>query len=421
VITRLFGGVSGFALGLALFAVADPAVGGSYRILHTFVQTDGSSPLGGLISDSSGNRYGTTSAGGSNACYGQAGCGTVFKLASSGAFSSLYDFGGELKKDGDAPYSALVADAAGNLYGTTELGGGVAKCYRKPCGTVFRLTTAGSESLFFTFRSSKFGQMPIAGLTIDRSGNLYGTTVAGGRGACDCGTVFEIKADGKEKVLHSFKGGSDGSGPWYAGVILDASGNLYGTTVFGGGTGCGGAGCGTVFKITPNGTETVLYAFAGGSDGANPEGGLLADGAGNIYGVTQDGGGTGCDGGCGTVFKISSEGVESVLHAFAGGNDGGYPEGALIEDNAGNLFGTTVIGGDTGCTENGGAGCGTLFQLEPDGTETVLHAFAGGTDGVSPQAGLMADSAGDLFGTTLAGGNTDCSGLGCGTVFELSP
>jgi len=219
-------------------------------------------------------------------------------------------------------------------------------------------------------------------------------------------------------VLYSFKGGSDGAFP-FAGVIVDAGANLYGTTEAGGGAGCGKSGCGTVFKIAPGGTETVLYAFKGGSDGDTPDGALLADAAGNLYGTTTYGGIDACAGNfCGTVFKVASNGTESLLHAFHGGSDGAFPNAALIADAAGNLYGTTESGGGTGC---GGLGCGTVFEIAANGTETVLHAFKGGADGEQPESRLIANTKGYFFGTTYYGGSSACLGLGCGTVFRMGP
>jgi uncharacterized repeat protein (TIGR03803 family) len=218
----------------------------------------------------------------------------------------------------------------------------------------------------------------------------------------------------KETVLYSFKGGSDGSNP-AAGLIVDSSGNLYGTTFNGGGgSGCGSDfGCGTAFKLAPDGTETVLHAFTGGSDGGLPEAGLIADGSSNLYGTAYQGGASNL----GVVFKLAPDGTETVLYSFKGGGDGGVPAGTLIADSSGNLYGTTSEGGGSGCFGNG---CGTVFKLAPDGTETVLHAFTGGSDGAHPNVALIADGAGNLYGTTGGGGITLCY-EGCGTVFKLAP
>ncbi len=241
----------------------------------------------------------------------------------------------------------------------------------------------------FTQGHLERGVFPQAGLTADQAGNLYGTTAGGGTGAgCQgvggCGTVFKLGPHGTETVLYSFAGGGDGSSP-NGTLIVDQAGNFYGTTAAGGFSGCAlGAECGTVFKLAPDGTHTVLYSFTGGRDGGVPEAPLLADQAGNLYGTTTQGGSGGCGGyGCGTVFKLAPDGTETILHAFRGGSDGAELFAAgLIADQAGNLYGTTWEGGK-GCN---GAGCGTVFKLAPDGTKTILHSFAGGRhDGAGPQ------------------------------------
>jgi uncharacterized repeat protein (TIGR03803 family) len=282
------------------------------------------------------------------------------------------------------------------------------------------------------------GANPYAGVIFDAAGNLYGTTYGGGiHGG---GTVFKLKpnSDGSwtESVLHSFcslKGCADGQS-LFAGLIFDAAGNLYGTTLYGGDfTNCG-AGCGMVFKLKPNSdgswTKSVLYTFTGSPDGAYAGGLLIFDAAGNLYGTTDAGG---IHGG-GTVFKLkpNSDGswTESVLYSFCSVKncaDGGIPFGGLIFDAGGNLYGTTTGGGDVTC--NSGNGCGTVFELTQnlDGswTESVLHSFTGGADGAGPEFGsLIFDAAGNLYGTTAeGGGSTNCSGYvgGCGTVFKLRP
>jgi uncharacterized repeat protein (TIGR03803 family) len=187
-----------------------------------------------------------------------------------------------------------------------------------------------------------------------------------------------------ETLLYSLHGGSDGATP-RAGLFADSSGNLYGTTISGGGTGCGGQGCGTVFRIGTDGSETVLYSFAGGSDGEFPEDRLIGDEAGNLYGTTSQGGGNGCGGGtCGTVFKLTPGGTETVLHSFAGGSDGYFPIAGLVADASGNLYGTTAGGG----ADNKG----TVFKIASgSGIESVLYAFAGGSDGATPIAGVIVD------------------------------
>jgi uncharacterized repeat protein (TIGR03803 family) len=298
----------------------------------------------------------------------------------------------------------VIRNGAGNLYGTTGQGG-------LGHGTVFELAADGSESVLHAFEGEKDGIFPAAGLIRDKAGNLYGTTGDGGSKGCNgfgCGTVYRLAPDGSETVLHVFKGGSDGAAP-LAGLIEDDSGNLYGTTEEGG-RGCNGFGCGTVFWVAPDGTETVLYAFGGKSDGSSPQTRLVADAAGNLYGTTGLGG-AGCNGnGCGTVFTLAPDGTETVLHVFTGGSDGADPSGGLLRDKSGNLFGSTAEGGSTRCR---GYGCGTVFQIAPDGTETVLHAFRG-KDGSDPNGDLIEDGSGNLYGTTYEGGS-----FRRGTVFRL--
>jgi uncharacterized repeat protein (TIGR03803 family) len=266
---------------------------------------------------------------------------------------------------------------------------------------------ASPSKVLYKFKGGTDGGLPFAGLIFDGVGNLYGTTVEGG--GAHLGTVFKLTPNSNgswtETVLYRFAGGSDGFSPW-GGLIFDGAGNLYGTTTQGGGsTACGG-GCGTVFKLTPNSdgswTESVLYRFAGGSDGLFPYAGLVFDGTENLYGTTSGGGVGG-----GTVFKLTpnSKGswTESVLHSFSGPDDGSAPHGGLTFDLAGNLYGSTTVGGDGG---NGGSG--TVFELTPnsDGSwkEHVLHAFTGGKDGATSYASVTFDAAGNLYGTAYSGG-----------------
>ena len=269
-----------------------------------------------------------------------------------------------------------------------------------------------SFTVLYAFHGGSDGTNPDAGLTADGKGNLYGTTLNGGGPGCHgtgCGTVFRLAPDGTETVLHAFTGGSDGISP-LGGVVLDRKGNLYGTTNFGGATGYG-----TVFRVAPNGAETVLHSFCGKpgcSDGASPAAGLILDKQGNLYGTTFNGGtGMGCAEGCGSVFRFAPDGTETVLHSFVGGSDGIYPDAVLMADKAGNLYGTTYEGGTQGY--------GIVFRLATDGTETVLYTFcsvARCVDGASPVAGLIADAKGNLYGTTYGGGT-----IGDGNVFRLAP
>jgi uncharacterized repeat protein (TIGR03803 family) len=322
--------------------------------------------------------------------------------AQSYTYTVLYNFAGQ--PDGDSP-SSIVKDKAGNIYGTTYLGGAYG------LGTVFKIDPQGSETVLYSFRGSPDGYGPL-GLLLGGNGELYGVTAAGG--VSGFGTVFKMDGIGKEVVLYSFAGGTDGSGP--IGLVEDAAGNFYGTTC------CGGVGSyGTVFSLTRGGTHKVLYGFAGAPDGSTPQSGLIRDAAGNLYGTTYYAGpylDCGLGYGCGNVFKLSEQGDESVLYSFdKNGGDGFNPSGNLIQDAAGNFYGTTY---------NGGALYGIVYKLNRTGQETVLYNFLGDFDGENPRAGLVLDTAGNLYGTTTMGGNKgNCFGgffySGCGTVFEITP
>jgi uncharacterized repeat protein (TIGR03803 family) len=403
---------------------------GPEQVLYAFQGgNDGEYASSGLIFDSSGNLYGTTEYGGGRACVENIydGCGTVFELTPNGSGgwteTILHSFQGG--SDGQYPLSGLIFDQAGNLYGTTSCAGGSGGS----CGgTVFELSPNGNggwtESILHSFNSASDGAIPLAGLIFDQAGNLYGTTNAGG--SQGYGTVFELSPNGSggwtETILYGFQGGSNGEYPT-DGLIFDQAGNLYGTTYAGGNVGCGNsnASCGTVFELSPNGsggwTQTVIYTFKGGSDGGNPYAGLIFDQAGNLYGTAVVGGSAGT----GTIFELSPNGsggwTQTVLHSFQGVSDGAFPEGGVILDQAGNLYGTTSAGGYSG----GSGGYGTVFELSPNGsggwTETILYGFQGGSDGRTPYAGLIFDQTGHLYGTTSAGGFS--SGLGVGVAYEV--
>jgi uncharacterized repeat protein (TIGR03803 family) len=381
----------------------------SYQVLFSFNRSDGWFPDASLI-DVTGTLYGTTVGGGA---YDNA--GTVYSIGTTGTEQVLHSFrgGGDSYDpyDGASPAASLI-DVNGTLYGTTESGG--AYCEGNGsygCGTVFSITTDGTERLLHSFGSGSDGANPAASL-IDVNGTLYGTTAGGG--AYGYGTAFSISTSGSEQVLHSFGSGYDGQNPGAS--LIDVKGTLYGTTVYGGTYGEGKLLIsGTVFRITLAGAEQVLHSFGNGSDGQNPAASLI-DMKGTLYGTTQYGGTGPChysgNTGCGTVFEVTTSGKETVLHSFADKPDGSYPVAGLI-DVRGTLYGTTTEGGSgAGC--NGSGGCGTVFSITTAGSEHVRHNFRRG-DGVQPYASLV-DFSGTVYGTTTAGG-----AYRSGTVFAWKP
>jgi len=387
-------------LSVLLLTAVQPAGAQRESVLYSFSSRsrDGQIPLAGLIRDKKGNLYGTTDNGGAN------GYGTVFKLTRAGAETVLYSFGSQ-SGDGTDP-GGLIMDKLGNLYGTTFYGGANGR------GTVFKLTPSGNETVLYSFGSQPGdGANPQSGLSRDKEEILYGTTCCGG--ANGIGTVFRLTPSGVETVLYSF--GSqpgDGINPG-AGLIMDKKGNLYGTTYRG-----GAYSGGTVFKVTPSGTETVLYGFGSQrGDGGNPYAGPIMDAKGNLYGTTFDGGTEGY----GTVFKLTPSGVETLLLSFTDGyRQGVNPTAGLVMDKRGNLYGTT----------SGGFGnFGVVFELSPGRKErpwafTCLHVFNyGNGDGLVPSSGtLILDKVGSLYGTTSAGGKYARGGAyGYGTVFKVVP
>jgi uncharacterized repeat protein (TIGR03803 family) len=414
---------------LTAFLTAPGAIAQTERVLHSFGSNTkaGLAPASNLIFDSRGNLYGTTIEGGTD------NVGTVFELTPKpgGAWTELllHSFA-ESGHDGQSPYSGLIFDSAGNLYGTTTAGGVGSG------GIVFELSppvppsTRWSEKVLHNFLAynNRDGNYPDANLLFDSAGNLYGTTEGGGD--YGGGTVFELSpATGGswiETVLHSFNPSvsvGDGKNP-KASLILDSAGNLYGTAWAG-----GPFGGGTVFELSPSTggswTENILHNFAGGiGDGAQPQGALIFDSTGNLYGTTSQGG---PEGG-GTVFKLtpSSGGswTETVLYFFYPvfpSTDGNYPLGNLVFDSSGNLYGTTATGGIGNCFGLGPV-CGIVYKLTPAAgpwTETVLHYFNdNGSDGYYPFAGLVPGSGGNLYGATELGGTAGRGGGG--TVFVIN-
>ncbi len=303
----------------------------------------------------------------------------------------------------------------GTLYGTTSLGGAYG------FGTIFKLTGKGQETVLYSFIGGTNGETPNSGLVPDGKGNVYGTTRAGGDLSCSlgeagCGVVYKLSATGKLSVPYRFTGGADGAGP--EGVILDGSGNLYGITYSGGNvtSNCRLA-CGVVYKLDSSGNETPLYCFTGGANGWYPNGLLAMDSAGNLYGATIGGGDPSACAitfGCGVLYKVDTRGNETVLYTFTGGADGAWPNGSLLLDAKGDLFGTAIEGGDLNCGNSISPGCGVAVAVTAAGVEKVMHTFKG-PDGATPGAALLRDAAGNFFSTTSYGGTTNA-----GTVFELN-
>ncbi len=376
----------------------------AYRVLYSFKGgSDGAFPSASLT-NVNGTFYGTTTQGGLGC--GSSGCGTIYSIKASGKETVLHRFKGG-PADGQAPQASLL-NVNGILYGTTAAGGTYGN------GTVFAITKSGRETVLYSFKGGPAdGAIPSASL-LDVNGMLYGTTVNGGAscsGSHGCGTVFSITTSGKETLLYSFKSGkTDGQFP-YAGLV-NVKGELYGTTNWGGANCKKGLACGTVFSITRSGKETVRYSFKGGADGQNPQAALI-DVKDKLYG-TVTGLGAYCR--CGTVFAVTPSGTETVLQSFDGYSyDGAVPQAALL-DMRGTLYGTTRGGGSYSYGE------GTIFEISTSGKEHVLHSFDY-PDGVYPVASLI-NIKGTLYGTASQGGSDYCpnsSYYGCGTVFALKP
>ncbi|HEV2423580.1 MAG TPA: choice-of-anchor tandem repeat GloVer-containing protein [Terriglobia bacterium] len=379
------------ALLLLPLAATRPAQAQTYSVLYNFQggEVGGYPAYGALVRDKAGNFYGTTSSGGSS------NCGTVFKFVpGTGTESVLHSF--TCQSDGGYPYAGLVL--SGNmLYGTTAAGGSGTCFGSSGCGVVFALNiNLKIITGYHDFLGSSDGAVPYAGLVQDKSGNLYGTTNLGG--ANNKGTVFKVVPQTmKVTVLHSFTG-SDGAYP-YSGLTLNSTGTtLYGVTYQGGSNSNG-----VVFSLpTKGGPYSTLYKFTGSIDGANPLGTIALDPAGNLYGTTAYGGS-----GYGVVFEVvPASGTESVLYAFLGGTDGANPSSGVARDSSGNLYGTTYSGG--------ASSSGTVFKVSGT-TETVLHSFDS-SDGANPLCGVLLDSKGDVFGTAEMGGS-----IGYGVVWKIRP
>jgi len=379
---------------MAVFgAAAQPAHTRTFADLYNFSgASDGGQPLAGLVRDAAGNLYGTTYSGGAS------GFGVAFKLDRRGTETVLHSFAGGA--DGEYPYSDPVLDADGNLYGTAAGGGGNG-CGGFGCGVVFEVSASGAETVLHSFTGGTTdGCYPHGSLMMDANGNLYGTTDE--CGTSNLGTVFEVSSGtGSVTILHSFAGGSsDGDDPIYDGLLMDGAGNLYGVTLGG-----GASGDGVIYELGTRGALTVLHSFSGGAaDGCYPYGTPVMDAKSNLYGTAEKCGASGF----GVVWKLDQEtGMFSVLHSFSGdASDGGYPVAGVLPGTKGRLFGNTVAGGvdDTG----------TVYELNRKGKFTLLHSFTG-PDGEYPSGNLIQDAKGNIYGTAEEGGSGNA-----GTVWKLT-
>ena len=367
---------------------------------------DGAEPTGDLIYVN-GAIYGTTSTGGYDAGWG--GNGTVFRLPINGKHESvLYSFKGG--PDGAAPFGGLIY-VNGTFYGSTNQGGGSPAC-SNGCGTVFALSPTGQETVLYRFRGGSDGALPLGNLLF-ANGALYGTTIGGGIYgpnclAEGCGTIYRVSLNGSETVLHRFQGTTDGAGP--AAGLINVNGTFYGTT-YGTPTGL----TSTIFTVTPSGVERVIYHFGDWAWQTIPKTGAIPTASltylnGLLYGTTTMGGLY--DNGC--VYSVAPNGVEHVVYSFTGKSDGANPQSDLIVLN-GMLYGTAQMGG----IKAAGTEFGVVFEVSPSGGERVVHAFDG-PNGAQPIGGVLLVD-GHLFGTTYQGGPPACGGPGCGTLFAVAP
>jgi uncharacterized repeat protein (TIGR03803 family) len=411
-VTRWLHSVGGVLLIFAAAALVVSTAGAAgttqVNVIYSFAGgNDGAYTDTDLVADSAGNLYGTSVE------EGKFGGGTVFQVTSSGVHTVLYNFTGGA--DGGEPYKGVTLDPAGNLYGTAVTGGTGAGC-DGGCGVVYKLTNSGGtwvQSVLHNFTGGNDGSGPGSGLTFDKQGNLYGTTPTGG--AKGFGVIYQLKPSGsgnwKLSVIHTFTGGADGLGGSAGRLILDAAGNLYGTCTVGGVNGSG-----TVYELSFRQGQwhlTTLYAFKDQPDGALPYGGLIFDRAGNLYGTTYYAGANDL----GTVYKLThSNGTwtETVLYSFKGGADGDDPISTLVSDAAGNLYGTTSDGGAKSCN------CGTIFKMTRGSggtwTESVAYQFLGSPDAGFAYNGMVVDRAGNFYGATVHGGTVND-----GAIYQFTP
>jgi uncharacterized repeat protein (TIGR03803 family) len=393
-------------------AMANAAFAQTINTLASFDGVDGSNPFyGSLVQGSNGNYYGSTKLGGLGSCYFGDGCGAIFEVSPSGMLERLYSFcGDENCASGEIPLAGPLLASDGNMYGTSWYGGSSGYPCSEGCGTIYKIAKGAVTTLynFCAQTNCADGGNPYAALMEGADGNFYGTTSV--YGLFSGGTVFKITPTGQLSTIYSFCqqqfGCLDGEYP-NAGVIQGGDGNLYGTTYYGGANGWG-----TVFKVTPKGTLTVLHSFVGTpTEGGYPTAGLVQGADGNFYGTTLHGGENTCFEGCGTVFKITPSGVFATLHAF-GGPEGSLPGASLIQATDTHFYGTTTGGGNNNA--------GTIFRISRTGTLQTLYSFCAQTnctDGDTPWGALLQATNGTLYGTTYGGGNSSCQD--CGTVFSL--
>lgn len=394
-----------FCIAISLLSVPSWAAN-STKLIYSFAGGgDGEYTDTELVMDASGNLYGTSVQGGT---YGG---GTVFEVTPSGVHTVLYNFTGGT--DGGEPYKGVTIDPQGNLYGTAVTGGS-GSC-EGGCGVVFKLTnTSGvwTESVIHAFTGGSDGSGPGSPVEFDQRGNLYGTTPTGGK--YGMGVVYQLAPSGsswKLHVVHAFTGGSDGGGGSASSLLIDKSGNLYGVCTVGGVNGFG-----TVYEISPVNSQwqfKTLYAFKDQPDGALPYGGVVFDKQGNLYGTTYYAGVNDL----GTVYKLmhsNGHWVESVLYSFKGGSDGASPISGLVADGSGNFYGTTSDGGASSCS------CGVIFKMTRGSggkwTESVVYQFPGDPEPGFAYNGLISNSTGSFYGATVHGGSNND-----GAVYEFTP
>lgn len=395
---------------IVVAVISVPASAQTFTTLMGFDGSDGAAPTYvTLVQARNGSLWGTTSRG-----LDGGGNGSAFEMTTGGMIRLSPEIG--------------IAVATGLILGVDNSYYGVLGAYGSgDQGSVYKLSPAGALTTLFAFNGTD-GSGPVGPLVLGADGNFYGTTTLGGTGNCSvfgdagCGTIFKVTPGGALTTLFNF---NPNNGIYPTALMQAKDGNFYGATGDGG-TACsvGRFGCGTIFRITPSGAFRILYNFGSG-EGFDPVAGLVQGADGNLYGTTQRGGlsNASCPFGCGTIFKITLSGTFTTLYAFAGGSDGGFPDGPLAVGTDGNFYGTTSSGGDyqSTCGFGLGLGCGTLFQITPAGFLTTLHSF-GPKDGANPEGGLVQHTSGVFFGTTYTGGNFSggCAGEeGCGTVFSL--